>query len=248
MKIVGAGSRDDIHDGTRVAAIFSAELRLQVEFLNPVERQKRCRGTRNAHLVERGIVEERIVVVRAVQRVVVRTVAIPVDIELAEAFFGTGNAGAFDGDAWCKRDEFAEVAPVQRELLDEPAIDHLGKCRAGGFHQWDIFRNDDLFQFLRRLGEFEIDDGRLTDIHNDMRSAYFLETRRNRGNFVLTGRQLQKKVNAFGIRSHFARLAGAQIAFWRRESRGNGRQSLRRGSNRGRTVRLSPGRQSRWQS
>lgn len=185
---------------------------MQVEFLNRIERQERCGSPGNADLVERGVVEERIVVVRAVERVVIRAVAIAVDVELAGAFFRTGNAGAFDGDAGRERHELAEIATVERELLDEFAVNDLRQCGTGGFHQGNIFGNDHLFHFFRRLRELEIDHGSFTDIHDNVRSAHFLETRRERCNFILTGRQLEEEVDALGIRTDFARLAGAEIA------------------------------------
>jgi hypothetical protein len=84
MQLIRAGLRDDVHGAAAIASVFGGKLRLQIEFLDCVDGKKGGRSTGNSHLVERRIVEPRVVVVRPVKHVIVRTVAIPVDIELSE--------------------------------------------------------------------------------------------------------------------------------------------------------------------
>src|SRR4029077_17743182 len=72
---------------------------------------------------------EGIVVVGTVERVIVRAVAIAIDIELAEPFFGAGDTGTLDGDAGDEGDELAEIAAVEWEFLDEPVLNISGELR-----------------------------------------------------------------------------------------------------------------------
>ena len=90
--MICARAGDDVDHGTAVAAILGGELRLQVEFLDGVDRQERSGSSADAGLVQRGVVEERIVVVGAVEGVVIGAVAIAVDVELSESTLRAGNA------------------------------------------------------------------------------------------------------------------------------------------------------------
>ena len=120
-------SGDDVHHRAAVASVLGAELRLQIEFLNRVDGQHRSRRPADAGLVERGVVEERIVVVGTVERVVVGTVAAAVDGELPEAALDARHAGRFDRRARHQGDQFAEVASVQRQVGYQLLVHHFAQ-------------------------------------------------------------------------------------------------------------------------
>ena len=114
VKLIGARARDDVDDRAAISSVLGAELRLQVELLNGVERQQCSGRAGDAHLVQRGIIEERIVVVGAVEIVVVGTIAIAADVELAKTLFRAGHARTFDGNTRREGNEFAKIAAIER--------------------------------------------------------------------------------------------------------------------------------------
>lgn len=87
-------------------------------------------------MIERGVVEPRVVVVRAVERVIVRAVAISINIELSKTLLGSGYSRAFHNDTRHQRHEFPEVAPVERQLVHESLLHHAAEYVFRGFNNW----------------------------------------------------------------------------------------------------------------
>ena len=111
MQMIRAGAGDDVDHRAPIASIFGAELGLQVEFLDGVDRQQRSRGAADPGLVESGIVEEGIVVVGAIERVIVGAVAVAVDVELSKPELGAGDAGRFDGGSGTRATSLPKSRP-----------------------------------------------------------------------------------------------------------------------------------------
>src|SRR5437667_2753642 len=104
MHVVGAGSGDDIDHRASVAAVFGTKLRLEIELLDGINGEKRCGSAADSNLIERGIIEEGIVVVGAIQGVVVGPVAVAVDRELPESALYRGHPRWFHGSSWHQGD------------------------------------------------------------------------------------------------------------------------------------------------
>ena len=71
MQPVAAGLGQDVNDRTAIAAVLGSKVRLQIEFLYRIDRQQRRRRAPNPRLIEGGVIEEGIVVVGAINRVIV---------------------------------------------------------------------------------------------------------------------------------------------------------------------------------
>ena len=210
VELVAAALGDDVDRRAAVASVLRRRLRLQIELLDGVNRQQAGRCSGNAHLVQRRVVEEGIVVVRAVQQVVVAAVAVAVDVELAEALLSAGHAAAFHGHAGSQRHQLAEVASVQRQVNDQFVLDHLRERARRGVQLVDRGLHLDRLLDLLQLAQGKVDRrfGAHVHLHRLPRQ---LQPRSNGRHLVVAGRQLVDGVAAVTGRGHRASLAGLHV-------------------------------------
>src|SRR5208282_2018572 len=210
VQLVGAGLGDDVDDGAAVAAVFGGELRLQIEFLNGLNREQRGRRAANAGLVERRIIEERVVVVGAIEGVVVRTVAVAIDGELPESALDGGNARGFDRCPWDESYELAKIAPIQGEVGYEPAVHDFTEHVAAAFHERRFRCDHQLLQYFPHLRQIEICRRVEPDVDLDILRAW-RKSRCFGGYCVFAGREFGEYVSTVGTGGGFALQAGADV-------------------------------------
>ena len=166
--MVRARAGDDIDHRTAVATVFCGELRLQVEFLDRVDGEKRCGSAADSCLVQRRVVEEGIVVVGAIERVVVGTVAVAIDVELPEPALRTCDAGRINGCTRRQCDQLSEVAAIQGEFSYELLLDHFAENVAGGFDHRVFGNHGEGFDTLLNLCQIKVGSAVDTHIDNDV--------------------------------------------------------------------------------
>ena len=127
---VGPGSRDDIDLAADIAPEFRAVgVRLDPEFLHRLHAERRA-GRAPGRAV-REVVEQ-----RAVEQVDVRARILPVDAhgqpvrdDRSVVPIGKGRHRGLEGH------QVRVVAPVDRDLLDRPAVDEVTELRTSGIHE-----------------------------------------------------------------------------------------------------------------
>ena len=85
---------------------------MEIKLLDGINGQNGRRSAADPDLIERGVVEERVVIVGAVERIVVGPIAVTVDRELPESALDRGYAGRVHGRAGHQGDEFPEITAV----------------------------------------------------------------------------------------------------------------------------------------
>ena len=197
VKMIRPRLGDDVDHRAAVASVFGAELRLQVEFLDRVNRQNRSRSSADAGLVESGIVEKRIVVVGAVERVVVGAVAAAVNRELSKSALDRGHARRLHRRAWHQRHQLSEIASVQRQIRHQLLVHNLAQHIARAVDKRTLFCDRDLLLPSFHLRQIEVRSGIQADIHHDI-LCYRVQVRSLRHDHIPAGGQFRQHIAAVG--------------------------------------------------
>ncbi len=194
-----------------------AKLRLQVEFLDRINRQQRRRCASDPSLVERGVIEERIVVVGAVHGVVVRPIPVAVDRELPKPALDRGHARRLHRCSGNQRHQFAEVPPVQRKICHQPLVHHFSQHIARRFHQGRVFADRHVLPMLLNFEHAEV--GRSVQAHAH---HHILRNRREswrvHGHGIVSRRQFSQHITyplRWSRRHASGRCQYSSKRFWR---------------------------------
>ncbi len=210
VELIGPRLGHNIDHRAAVPAILRAKLRLQVELLDGRDRQKRSWGSPDSCLIQSRVIEERIVVVSAVEGVVVRTIAIAVDVELSEAALSTSDAGWINCGSWRQRNQFTEIAAVEGKFGNQLLVHNFAQHIACSVDDWCFFRDRQLFHVFFHPGQVEVCGCVGADVDDDI-LRHRRQARRFRHDDISSGRKLSQHVSAVFAGRSLAYLAGRAV-------------------------------------